>query len=208
MLSGLRHSPLCNKGVRNINPQCYPDVRSGVIHFTSGRQRRIFVRPYNTSARRVCLRKLDSDLPISIRVTFLHAVPNLTSMRIVHPTCTVRCSYISPLRLTTALRFVSVPNLCKTKRFGNDSNCRRTTTRNLITNVGTTHGVQKGAPFILSETSDCVNALVSSLIAGNYTSPCHVVADHDRCHLTLQRSGTSDHLAPLNQRVNLISSTQ
>lgn len=208
VLSGLSHSPVCDNGVRNGNPHCYPDFRSGVIHFTSGRHRRLFVRPYKLRARRVCLRKLSSSLPRSIRLRFVRAVPNLRRTIIVHATCTVRCSYISPATLGTALRFGSLPNLCNTKRFGNSDKCRRTTTRNLITKVGTTLGVGNRRPVVLSENNSCVNALVSSLIAGNYSSPCEVVADHDRCELILERSGTSVHLAPAKRGVNLVDSRE
>lgn len=205
VLSGVRCSPLCDKGVRNIKPHCYPDFRSGVVRFPSGGHRRLFIRPYKLSARRLCLRKVSSSLPRTMRLGFLEAVGKLRRIRIVEATCTVRCSYISPLTLGPSLRFLSLSKLFNTKRFGNSSNCRRTTTRNLVTNVGTTQGTRNGRPFVLSHTSSCVNALVSSLIAGNYSSPCEVVASHSRCELLLERSGTSVHLAPLNCRVKLIS---
>ncbi len=206
VLGGVSHSPLCSNIVRNMNPHCYPDLRSGVIHFASGRHRRFFIRPYNRGARRVCLRNVSSSLPRRIRIRFCGAVPTLHGIGVVHGTCTVRCSYVSPSTLGTALRVGGCSKLCNTNRFGNSSKCRRTTTRKLITNVGTTLGIRRGRPLILSHTSSCVNALVSSLIAGNYTSPCEVVASHDRCHLVLERSGTSRELVPANRGLKLVSS--
>ncbi len=205
VLSGLRHSPLCTKEVRNMNPHCYPSVRSGVIHFDSGPQRRLFVRPVNISASRCCLRNVSSDLPRRIRFRFLHAVRNLRGIRVVQGTCTVRCSYYSSLSLLPALRFGAISKLCNTNRFGNASNCRRTTTRKLVTNVGTSLGLVSERRVILSQTASCVNALVSSLIAGKMVSPCHVVASQDRCHLLLHRSGTSRQLARVNCGMKLVS---
>ncbi len=205
VVSGVRHSPLCNNSVGKVKPECYPSVRSGVIHFHSGRERRLFVRPVKLGASRVCVRNFSDDLPRSIRLRVLHSLANFRGTRMVHGTCTVRCSYTGPLRLGTGLRFGRVNKLCNTKRFGKASNCRRTTTRKLITNVGTICELLNGRPFVLSEDRTCVKALVSSLMAGNAGRPCQVVASHSRCELLLHRSGTSLHLARGNCRVKLVS---
>lgn len=133
---------------------------------------------------------------------------NLRRYLVVQPTCTVRCSYISPLTVGPALRFGSFRKLFNTNRFGNSSKCRRTTTRKLITNVGTTVGILNERPIVFSHSRDCVNALISSLIAGNTGRPCEVVASEDRCELMLHRSGTSRELAPLNREVNLVDSRE
>lgn len=154
----------------------------------------MFVRPRNLCAGRVCVNKVSDSLPRSIRCRVCRSMPNLRGTEVMGGTCTVRCSYVGPHRLCPALRFGGVGNLFDNKRFGKDSKCRRTTTRNLVTKVGTTVRMGNQRRLVLSHSRTCVNILVSSLMAGRGRRPCQVVADHTRCHLLLHRSGTSLHL--------------
>ncbi len=204
----LPRSPLCGNRVRDVKPHCYPSVRAGLAAFPSGSDRPLFLRPRNASAGRVCLGNFSSSVPVSVRLTTLQAVPTLESVIVCHPTCTVRCSYFSPARLARSLRSGMIPNLFLTKRIGNAANCRRTTTRKLVTNVGTTRRITRDAPFALTESRTCVNILVSSLIAGNISRPCHVFASQTRCHVLLQRSGTSTHLATHKRTVRLTAASE
>lgn len=136
---GLSHDPVCTKIVRNINPHCYPSVRSGIVHFTSEGRRRVFLRPRKLASGRVCPGNVSADLPFSIRVRVIHSVRKVRGTGVIHPNCTVRCSFFSPHSLGPALRDGFVRKLFFTNRVGNAANCRRTTTRNLLTNLGTTH---------------------------------------------------------------------
>lgn len=163
--------------------------------FPSGPRRRLFLRPRKRAARRLCLGKFSSSLPVSVRLTTLGGMPTFGSLMICHPKCTVRCSCFSPARLGRALRSGVVGGLFLTKRMGKAANCRRTNKRKVVTNVGTRVGYRNNRPFALKQSRTCVNILVSSLIAGNISRPCHVFASHTRCHVLLQRSSTSVHLA-------------
>lgn len=176
--------------------------------FTSGGERRVFVRPRKLDAGRVCINKVSSSLPRSIRRRVCQALPKLRRIGVMEGTCTVRCSYVSTGGLCTSLRFGTVGNLFDNNRFGKDSKCRRTTYRKLVTKVGTTVRVRKESPLVLSQSRTCVKILVSSLIAGGGHRPCHVVASQTRCHLLLHRSGTSLQLAGGKCRVKLVSRRQ
>lgn len=171
--------------------------------FTSGPRRRLFLRPRNRAARRCCLGNFSSSLPLSVRLHTLRRVPTFQSVRVCHPKCTVRCSFFSPARLRRGLRAGLVHGLFFTKRVGKAAKCRRTNKRKLMTNVGTRVGYRNKSPFILKHSRTCVNMLVSSLIAGNMSRPCHVFASHTRCHVLLHRSSTSVHLARGSCRLNL-----
>lgn len=125
----------------------------------------------------------------------LGGVPTFGSLIVCHPKCTVRCSCFSPARLGRALRSGGVGGLFFTKRMGNAAKCRRTKKRNVVTNVGTRVGYRNKRPFALTESRTCVNMLVSSLIAGKMSRPCHVFASQTRCHVLLHVSSTSVQLA-------------
>lgn len=122
-----------------------------------------------------------------------------------HPNCTVRCSCFPPARLRRSLRAGLISNLCFTNRIGKAAKCRRTTTRKLVTKVGTRQTLGKRRTIMLRHSRTCVKILVSSLIAGNISRPCHVFASQTRCHVLLQRSGTSVELAPVKCGVKLVS---
>lgn len=191
----LSRSPLFGKRVRDVKPHCYPDVRAGVIAFPSGRRRLLFLRPRKRAARRLCLGNFSSSLPVGVRVRTLGGIPTFGSLIVCHPKCTVRCSFFSPARLGRALRSGVVGGLFFTKRMGKAAKCRRTNNRNVVTNVGTRVGYRNKRPFALTHSRTCVNMLVSSLIAGKMSRPCHVFASHTRCHVLLHVSSTSVHLA-------------
>lgn len=193
--SKLPSSPLFGKRVRDVNPHCYPDVRAGVIAFPSGSRRRLFLRPRKRAARRLCLGKFSSSLPVSVRVTTLGGVPTFGSLIVCHPKCTVRCSCFSPARLGRALRSGIVGGLFFTKRMGKAANCRRTKKRKTVTKVGTRVGYRNKRRFALTHSRTCVNMLVSSLIAGKISRPCQVFASHTRCEVLLHVSSTSVELA-------------
>ncbi len=201
----LPSSPLCGKRVRDVKPHCYPDVRAGLMAFPRQKRRRLFLRPRKRGARRCCLGNFSSDLPLSVRVGTLGGVPTFHSLAVCHPKCTVRCSCFSPALLGRSLRSGVVSNLFVTKRMGNAAKCRRTKKRNVMTNVGTTLGYKKGRPFVVRESRSCVKILVSSLMAGKISRPCHVFASETRCHVLLQRSSTSTQLARHSCGVKLTS---
>lgn len=201
---GLSHSTVCKKRVTKANPHCYPSVRSGVIHFTSGSDRRVFLRPRNRSDRLICPGNVSASLPRRIRLRCIHDVHKLRTTRVTRPNCTIRCSCVSPQTLHPALRAETITNLCLTNRVGKAANCRRTTTRKLITNLGTTHETANTPRIVFDHARDCVKIVVSSLVDQKIARPCQVFASHTRFELSLQVSGTSHHLAPGKLRLKYI----
>src|SRR5881409_1869832 len=204
----LQESALYGGAISARGPRYCPSVEDKIVKFPDAKRHQVFLEPEGLDTHELYVNGLSTSLPVSVQLEFLRAVPGLERAKMTRPGYAIEYDYYPPTQLTPWLETKVVEHLFFAGQINGTTGYEEAAGQGVVAGLNAVRRIRGAEPVIMGRDDAYIGVLVDDLVTRGVDEPYRLFTSRAEFRLLLRQDNALRRLAPLAERLGLLSAAE